>query len=276
MPELPEVEVIRRELAPLICTKKFGRPRLHDPGAVRHPAPEEFRERLQGRRVENLERKGKFLLIALDCGELIVHLRMTGRLVYRDNGYPPGPYLRAELPFTDGTALLFSDMRKFGGLWLLESSEEYHLTGLHRLGPDMFEQVSREQFLSLCLGRPRCMIKPLLLDQHFIAGLGNIYVDESLFRSGIHPCSEVSSLGLDELMGLFYAIRTVLKEGIEYGGTTSRDYRDARGEQGSFQHRLNVYGRKGEPCRCGHTIERIVVAGRGTYLCRQCQQRGEL
>jgi formamidopyrimidine-DNA glycosylase len=272
VPELPEVEVIRRGLAPLICRKEFGSPELLFSGAIRHPSPEQFSRDLAGRRVENIARTGKYLRIELDRGELVVHLRMTGRLVYRENGSSAEPYLRAILPFTDGTALFFSDMRKFGGLWLLEGEDEQQRAGLHRLGPDIFEQVGPELFLEMIRGRPRVRIKALLLDQRFAAGMGNIYVDESLFRAGIHPQREAGSLSREEVLVLYRAVRSALQEGIDCGGTSSRDYRDALGEQGAFQHRLAVYGRKGRPCpRCGTPVTRIVVAGRGTYLCARCQ-----
>lgn len=275
MPELPEVEVIRRGLEPLIRGRRFAKPELLFPGAVRYPSPEDFRRRLARRRVAGLERKGKYLLVRLERGELVAHLRMTGRLIYREQGAIADPHLRAALPFEGGGALFFSDMRKFGGLWLLDNKAERSFTGMHRLGPDILEEVDRARFLSLVRKRPRARIKPLLLDQHFLAGLGNIYVDESLFHSGIHPCREAASLTREEIIGLYRSVRAVLEEGIRYGGTSSRDYRDARGEQGVYQHRLAVYGRKGLSCRCGAEIRRIVVAGRGTYYCPQCQRQPE-
>jgi formamidopyrimidine-DNA glycosylase len=273
VPELPEVEVIRRGLAPLICHKEFGRPVLLYTGAVRHPAPEKFCQNLAGRRVENLGRAGKYLRLGLDRGELAVHLRMTGRLVYRENADFPDPHLRAVLPFTGGAALFFSDMRKFGGLWLLENREERRQAGLDRLGPDIYEEVGPERFCALIRERRRSRLKPLLLDQHFVAGLGNIYVDESLFRAGIHPGRAAGSLSREEILALYWAVRAVLQEGIDCGGTSARDYRDAFGERGAFQDRLAVYGRRGRPCpRCGAPVTRAVVAGRGTYLCARCQK----
>lgn len=275
MPELPEVEVIRRELAALIRGKEFARPRIYFPGVVRYPSPQKFGRTLPGRRVRETGRKGKYLLLHLDRGILVFHLRMTGRLVYGAAGLPAGRHLHVELPFTGGSALYFSDMRKFGGLWLLENESKYFLAGLHRLGPDMLEEVGEAQFVSLLRERPRRRIKPLLLDQSFVCGLGNIYSDESLFRAGIHPCRAAGSLSAAEAGRLYRAIRAVLEEGIGCGGTTSRDYRDARGERGSFQDRLAVYGRAGERCCCGAVIARIIVAGRGTYLCPGCQVRCE-
>ncbi|MEW5785015.1 MAG: bifunctional DNA-formamidopyrimidine glycosylase/DNA-(apurinic or apyrimidinic site) lyase [Bacillota bacterium] len=272
MPELPEVEVIRRGLEPLLAAKTFAAPRILFAGSIRHPSAAQFRRRLPGRRIDGLGRIGKYLIIGLDCGELVVHLRMTGRLVFLERGKPPARHLRAALPFSDGSMLYFSDMRKFGGLWLLESAAERDLTGLGRLGPDIYEQVDRHRFEVLMRSRCRARLKPLLLDQRFVAGLGNIYVDESLFRSRLHPCRAVSTLSREEIARLYEAIRSVLEEGIGCGGTSARDYVDARGEQGDFQNRLSVYGHKGRLCNCGTAVTRITVAGRGTYYCPQCQK----
>ncbi|NLZ33189.1 MAG: DNA-formamidopyrimidine glycosylase [Firmicutes bacterium] len=277
MPELPEVEVIRRELAPLVCGKEFAAPVIHFPGVVHYPALELFRRLLPGRFIGELGRRGKYLLFLLDRGMLLAHLRMTGRLIYRPAGAAgdlplPPRHLRLELPFADGGALYFYDSRKFGGFWLLEHPGEWEGAGLPSLGPDIWEEVDEASFLALLQARPRARIKPLLLDQGFVAGMGNIYTDESLFRSGIHPCRRVSSLTEEERRRLYRAIREVLAEGIACGGTTTRDYLDARGAAGSFQERLAVYGCKGEPCPCcGRPVERTVTAGRGTYFCPHCQ-----
>jgi formamidopyrimidine-DNA glycosylase len=272
MPELPEVEVIRRGLELRICGKTFARPKLIFTGSVRYPEPDQFSEKLTGRRVTALKRRGKYLLVELDRGILVVHLRMTGRLVYQKQGAPPDEHLRVLLPFSDGSLLYYSDMRKFGGLWLLESRTELSRTGMHRLGPDIYEQVSKEQFITLIARRPRARIKSLLLDQHFVAGLGNIYVDESLFHSKIHPCRLAGSLSSEESRTLFQSIRDVLEKAIYCGGASSRDYRDALGERGAFQEQFYVYGRKGYLCACGAVIERMIVAGRGTHYCPGCQK----
>ena len=280
MPELPEVEVIRRELAPLVCGKEFAAPVIHFPGAVNYPAPERFRRLLGGRSIRELGRKGKYLFFRLNRGTLLAHLRMTGRLIYGSTGAPAAgdsalqpKHLRLELPFTGGGALYFYDQRKFGGFWLLEHPGEWESAGLPRLGPDIWEEVDEAAFLALLQARSRARIKPLLLDQGFVAGMGNIYTDESLFRSGIHPCRRVSTLSEKERRNLYRAIREVLAEGIACGGTTTRDYLDARGSAGSFQERLAVYGCKGEPCpRCGRPVERTATAGRGTYFCPRCQK----
>lgn len=272
MPELPEVEVIRRELEPLIGGKTFAAPVLHMPSTVEYPEPEAFTAALSGRKVKNVGRKGKYLIINLDRGILVVHLRMTGNLLYAEKDPPEGErFLRLSFPFTDGSALYFSDMRRFGRVWLVTDDQELQKIVLKRVGPDIFNEVNREKFLDLLAKRERGRLKALLLDQGFTAGMGNIYTDECLFRCGLHPRRQAGTLSRLEAEELYKAIRTVLAEGIEHGGTTFRDYRNARGALGDFQSRLTVYGRKGERCHCGSTIEKTTVAGRGTYYCPSCQ-----
>lgn len=278
MPELPEVEVIKRELTPHLCGKTFAAPIIHYQQAIRYPDAQTFSRRLEGRSVQGLERKGKYLRFELNRGTLLAHLRMTGKLIYRSAGSAaknptaPARDLRVKLPLTGGGALYFYDMRKFGGFWLLEKQDYHPPKGYLLLGPDIWKEVDEDRFLSLLQARPRARIKPLLLDQCFVAGMGNIYTDESLFRSRIHPCRRVASLSEEEGRKLFQEIRSVLADGIACGGTTTRDYRNIYGGSGSFQKLLEVYSRKGEPCpRCGETVERTVVAGRGTYFCPCCQ-----
>lgn len=272
MPELPEVETIRRELEPLISGKRFAPPLLHMPSTVAYPDPEGFAAGLAGRTVKNIGRRGKYLIINLDRGILVVHLRMTGNLLYTEEALPDKErFLRLSFPFTDGSILYFSDMRRFGRVWLVAGSGELQSIVLRRIGPDIFNELDQKQFIELLEKRERGRIKALLLDQGFAAGMGNIYTDECLFRSGLHPRRQASTLSRVEAEKLYEAIRVVLAEGIEYGGTTFRDYRNARGALGDFQSRLAVYGRKGERCHCGSVIEKTAVAGRGTYYCPNCQ-----
>ncbi len=273
MPELPEVEVIRRELEPLLEAKVFARPELYMPSTIQYPDPKEFVSSLTGRTVKKIGRRGKYMLIYLDRGILTVHLRMTGNLFYAGDGRArEDRFLRLSLPFTDGSALHFSDMRRFGRLWLTENDFELQELVLKRVGPDILNDLCREEFLELLGKRERSRLKALLLDQGFIAGMGNIYTDECLFRSGIDPNRQVKDLKEGEAEKLYRSIRAVLAEGIEHGGTTFRDYRNSRGALGDFQSRLAVYGRKDEKCRCGTPIEKIRAAGRGTYFCPRCQK----
>ncbi len=273
MPELPEVEVIRRELEPLLINKIFDAPVLHIPRTIAHPTPELFAANLAGRAVKNITRRGKYLLINLDRGILAVHLRMTGNLFYAKDGMPvEDRFLRLSLPFNDGSALHFSDMRRFGRLWLVDDYYQLQSIVLKRVGPDILNDLCCEDFMQLLARKEKSRLKALLLDQGFAAGMGNIYTDECLFRCGIHPDRQVKSLSRDDMEKLFQSIREVLSDGIKYGGTTFRDYRNASGALGDFQSRLAVYGRKNEQCRCGAAIEKTKIAGRGTYYCPRCQK----
>ncbi|MBW6463259.1 MAG: DNA-formamidopyrimidine glycosylase [Firmicutes bacterium] len=273
MPELPEVETIRRELEPLITGKTFAAPILHMPSTIEHPAPEEFSGALQGRTVKKIGRKGKYLLIYLDQGILVVHLRMTGNLIYTDDSSCINErFLRVTLPFSDRSSLVYSDMRRFGRLWYVSGEAELKELVLQHVGPDIYNELDCETFQQMLKKKEKSRLKSLLLDQDFAAGMGNIYTDECLHRCGFHPLRRVSSLNRDETKALYHSIKAVLEEGIEHGGTTFRDYRSASGALGDFQSRLAVYGRKGENCiKCGALIEKTVVAGRGTYYCPCCQ-----
>lgn len=276
MPELPEVEVIRRELAPLIKGKTFARPLLEVATTIEYPEPLQFASSLEGRQVTGTGRKGKYLVIYLDRGILVVHLRMTGNLIYVQDEkvieHNENRFLRLTLPFTDGTSLRYCDMRRFGRLWLVEDERELHEIVLRNIGPDIFDDLCCDEFVKLLAKRKGAKLKPLLLDQRFAAGMGNIYTDECLYRCGLHPERRAAELNRSEAEELYHQVRQVLTDGIKYGGTTFRDYRTSSGALGDFQSRLKVYGRKGETCACGTPIEKITVGGRGTYYCPRCQE----
>ena len=273
MPELPEVEVIRRDLEPLVGGKTFTRPLIHIPTTIAYPEPALFAASLSGRRIRSICRRGKYLLVNLDHGTLAIHLRMTGNLVYRPEGQPgEDRFLRLVLPFTDGSALYYSDMRRFGRLWLVENEEELNKFVLRRVGPDIYNDLKKEDFICMLGQRSRACIKGLLLDQGFAAGMGNIYTDEALFLSGIDPRRRAGEITKAEAEKLYDSIIKVLRMGIKFGGTTFRDYRNARGARGDFQAKLKVYGRRGEHCRCGAVIEKTTVAGRTTCYCPCCQK----
>ncbi len=274
MPELPEVEVIKKELQPAVTGKVFSNPRLVFPGSVRFPSPYEFARRLPECRVEGLQRKGKYLIFDLSRGIMLIHLRMTGQLLYTDGRQASSnhPYLRVEMPFDDHSAILYCDKRKLGGIWLGRFSPDLP-PGFLNLGPDIYTQVDRERFAGLLADHSRAMIKPLLLNQRVFSGLGNIYTDESLFLSFIHPCRRTGTLSLAETDALYGAICQSIGKGIELGGASIRDFRSSGNQEGGFQNCLQVYGRKGKPCnRCGTPVVRIIVGGRGTYFCPGCQK----
>ena len=270
MPELPEVETISRDLRQELVGRSITGAVVAWEGCVDRPSADAFCEQIVGQRIEKVGRRGKFLVFTLSGGKhLLAHLRMTGSLLLKRASEPWGPHARLALQLDDGRELRFVDVRKFARLYLVEQSEEV----VGDLGPEpLREGSSLSHFRNLFRNR-RGMVKPLLLNQRFIAGLGNIYVDEALFRAKIHPRRRADSLTAKELGRLYEAIRGVLLEAIAHQGTSRSDYVRPDGSQGSQQERLLVSGRAGESCpRCGTDIERIVVGGRGTYICPRCQE----
>ena len=251
---------------------------------VTEPMPAQlFAARLAGRRIGAVGRRGKFVVFELDDGDaLIVSLRMTGKLLFQERRATADAYTRATVLFDDGSVLDFADTRKFGRMAIVDLKE---LAGepergaakmpLHRaLGIEPLSRRFTARWLAeLFRRRPRAAIKPLLLDQRAIAGVGNIYAIEALWRARLHPQRSAGSLKPAEVARLHEAIRWVLRKGIRFGGASRRDYRDARGQQGRMQREFNVYDRAGEPCpRCGRSIVRTVVGGRGTFHCPRCQR----
>ena len=271
VPELPEVETIRRDLLSRVVGRTFRRVRI-SPGAeriVRWPSPAEFARALAGQRIEHISRRGKYLLFHLSDGRyLIVHLRMTGALLHRPKDAPEEPYLRISLSLDDSNELRYTDLRKLGNMWLVEEAEPI----VGKLGPDALEGVTPQTLRSLIDGRS-ASIKAVLMDQAALAGLGNIYSEEALFLAGIHPRRPAESLAADELSRLHKAIGDALLEAMGHRGSSFRDYVDAEGREGQHQWHVKVYRRTGEPCyNCGTPIERIKVGGRSTHFCPLCQR----
>lgn len=276
MPELPEVETVRRDLEQQLPGRTIvDVTRLDWPRMVERPAPAVFVALLPGNRVEAVERRAKWLLLRLSSGlTLAIHLRMSGTLFVRPQGDEPDSYTRLVLLLDNGEQLCFRDVRKFGRIALLGVEELALLDERH--GPEpLHESFSAAAFAQRLRGR-RVRLKPALLDQRVVAGLGNIYVDEALWLARLHPLRSADSLSDAEFTALHSAIQSVLTAAISRGGSTLRDYRNGFGEAGQNQHYFAVYGRKGQPCpRCGTPIDRLVVAGRGTHVCPQCQLRGD-
>jgi formamidopyrimidine-DNA glycosylase len=271
MPELPEVETIRRDLLPLLRGRAFTHAWV-SPDALRlvQALPlADFTRLLPGKRIEDISRRGKFLVFHLSGGlYLVVHLRMTGALLHRASGAPPDRYVRAVLSLDDGSELRFSDLRKFGALWLVPDPSMV----LGRLGPEPLEGGLTPSLLRELTARRRAPIKSVLLDQRALAGLGNIYADEALFDAGLHPQRPASSLSDPEVERLHEAIRRVLTAALEDRGASFRDYVDASGQEGRHQFRVKVFRRTGQPCYvCGHEIARVKVAGRSSHFCPKCQ-----
>lgn len=274
MPELPEVETIRRQLAPKIAGRKIVAVNIGLSRLIKYPHADEFRRLLEGQIINRLERRGKYLLFHINDGRLlVVHLRMTGRLYYQPTDAPRDKFTHVVFSLDNGFELRYADIRTLGTLDLVTEEELPQIKGLYSMGPEpLTEGFNLTYFTKLAMHR-KGKIKALLLDQCAIGGLGNIYVDESLALAGIHPERQANSLNSDELRRLFEAINIVIKEGIEHGGTSFRDYVDGEGKAGTHQLHLRVYGRGKEPCRiCGTAIQRQEVAGRGTYLCPHCQK----
>lgn len=271
VPELPEVETIRRDLLSRVVGRTFSRVRVL-PGAervVRWPSAAEFARALAGRRIEDISRRGKYLLFHLSDGRyLIVHLRMTGAVLHRSKHAPDDPYLRICFSLDDSSQLRYTDLRKLGSMWLVEEPEAI----VGKLGPDALEGLSWQTLRSLTEGRS-ATIKAVLMDQKALAGLGNVYSEEALFLAGIHPRRSAKSLAADDLRRLHKAIGEVLLEAMGHRGTSFRDYVDAEGREGQHQWHTKVYRRTGEPCyNCGRPIERIKVSGRSTHFCPRCQR----
>jgi len=281
MPELPEVETLASDLNRLLA----GTPsRFSGTGAlvssvevgwarsVAMPSAEALAEGLCGRRILDVSRRGKFLQLSLSGPTyLLVHLRMSGHLAVLPQCAPPDPYERVALCLADGRRLVFSDPRKFGRLYWLDNPDLV----LGKLGPDpLADDLTLEAFAGLLHGR-RGALKPLLLNQAILAGLGNIYTDEALHRAHLHPLRKATTLTGPEIARLYSAVRDVLRQAIANRGTTLQDerFRDAEGRPGRNRDNLQVYRRKGEPCLCcGTPVERTVVGGRGTHYCPSCQK----
>ncbi|MFY9780957.1 MAG: bifunctional DNA-formamidopyrimidine glycosylase/DNA-(apurinic or apyrimidinic site) lyase [Candidatus Baltobacteraceae bacterium] len=271
MPELPEVETIARGLANAVTGKTIGAAHVFLPKVV-VPEPVRFVPALCGERVEGVGRRGKFVVLGLGSGrQLVVHLRMTGRLIVQAAGSgEPEPYTNVLLTFRDGTRLCFADVRQFGRMRLVGPEEPWAADiGLEPLS----EEFSFERFSSLLDGRTT-PIKVFLLDQRRIAGIGNIYACEALWEARIRPTTAAGALSRQARRRLHQAIGSVLGHAVEMRGTSVDDYVDAEGLRGGFQNELKVYGRDGSGCaRCAKPIVRTVLAGRGTWWCRACQRR---
>jgi len=273
VPELPEVETIRRQLAPLVEGRVIERLEISDPRWCLPLLPDAVVDAVAGRRVERLGRRGKYLVWELeDEAFLLMHLRMTGTLLY--DPPPQTPYERVRWTLDDGHELRFCDPRRFGTgeLALGEAARAAFFDA--RLGVEPLDgELTGEALRRLARGR-RAPVKAFLLDQRRIAGVGNIYADESLFRARIHPLRPAGSLTRVQCDALAQAVREALHAGLAAGGASIDDFRHADGVKGAFQDEFLVHLRRGEPCpRCGTPVVKFVAAGRGTYACERCQPR---
>ncbi|NPV59140.1 MAG: bifunctional DNA-formamidopyrimidine glycosylase/DNA-(apurinic or apyrimidinic site) lyase [Actinobacteria bacterium] len=273
MPELPEVEVIRRQLERELAGARIAGCEVMLPRLVSHPSLSGYRRGVKGRRILEVGRRGKYLLLELDGDrELVIHLGMTGSLLLASPREERPRHTHIVFHLEDGRDLLYVDPRTFGETALLWGGDRRPLRGLHNLGPEpLSDEFTRERLRAALSGR--CRVKSALMDQSRVAGVGNIYADEALHRAGISPLRRAGDLGPEEAARLHRALREVLKEAIERGGSSVSDYVDLRGDRGDFQDAHRVYRRAGLPCpRCGAAILREVICGRGSYFCPSCQK----
>jgi formamidopyrimidine-DNA glycosylase len=271
MPELPEVETSRRGITPHILGKTFQDVIIRQP-SLRWPVPSALLvSALPGLHLDNIERRGKYLLLVTTQGTLLIHLGMSGNVRITTPDEPVLKHDHVDFVFTDQTVLRFNDQRRFGAvLWTDNPIEQHPL--LSELGPEpLSEQFSAEYMLSRCQNR-RIPIKSLIMDSHVVVGVGNIYASESLFMAGIHPSRSAADINLSQCQRLADAIKTVLQWAIDQGGTTLRDFVNAQGKPGYFQQSLSVYDRAGEDClRCEEPIQQLKIAQRASYFCSHCQ-----
>ncbi|MBZ8117521.1 bifunctional DNA-formamidopyrimidine glycosylase/DNA-(apurinic or apyrimidinic site) lyase [Roseovarius sp. LXJ103] len=283
MPELPEVETVRRGLAPVMEGAVIARADVNRPD-LRWPFPPDMAARLTGQRVLGLRRRAKYILVDLASDEtLLIHLGMSGRMLI--SGDPLGQFVHTHpapekhdhvvLHMENGARITFNDPRRFGAMDLFATSAGEAHALLAKLGPEPLGNSFDEAYFAQALSGRNTPVKSALLDQGIVAGLGNIYVCEALFRAGISPLRKAKNLSAKRAAALVPIIRDVLGDAIEAGGSSLRDFRQADGELGYFQHSFDVYGREGEPCRregCGGSVARIVQSGRSSFYCAQCQR----
>ncbi len=273
MPELPEVETVRRQIVPVLVGARIAQVAISDPRLVRPFAPDLVAAEITGERVTTVDRRGKYLIVRFESGRaLLIHLRMTGSFRVLPSGElaDDDPHRRAVLKLDNGSDVAYRDVRRFGTWELFEPGEiDAHLAG--KLGPEPLGPFSARA-LAQRLNARRTSVKAALLDQRTVAGLGNIYVDEALWHSQLHPLRPARDLDKSDVERLHRAVRKVLRLGIERQGASLRNYSTPSGEAGGMQHEFHAYGRGGDPCdRCGTLIAKTRVAGRGTWYCPRCQ-----
>ncbi|HHM02155.1 MAG TPA: DNA-formamidopyrimidine glycosylase [Caldithrix abyssi] len=264
MPELPEVETVARELRAALPGRAIKSAEVYWNKTFEARSS----RKVDGQSVKGVGRKGKYLIVELDAGAMVIHLRMTGQLLIQEKAQEaPHPHDRMSFLLDNGSRLVFRDARKFGRVYLVDEAR----TIVGKIGTDAMDKALTAGDFAAMLKKSAMNIKAFLLSQKYISGLGNIYVDEALFLSGIHPKTMARNIGRPQ--NLFDNIRLVLQRSIDNMGSTISDYRNTKGNEGKNQLYFNVYSRRGQSCkRCGQTIEKITVAGRGTHFCPRCQQ----
>ncbi len=274
MPELPEVETVRRSLLEVLPHKKIATVEAVTPQILALGDVVSF-AMLSGCEITDIDRRGKYLMLNFADGQVcVIHLRMTGKLLYHRSVSELQKHDHARFVFVDGSELVYNDIRRFGRFWLCQDGDVSGVSGLATLGAEPLDaDFSVKYWQRQIAGRKKARIKSVLLDQQVVAGLGNIYADEVLFRAKVHPERTAGSLTAEENARLVVAMRDILQEAIKNRGTTFRDYVDGNNQRGSYQEHLQVFQKAGEACpRCGAIIERIKVGGRGSCFCPECQK----
>jgi len=274
MPELPEIETIRQDMIKKVKGKKIVNVDLRNPKNIKIPSSVEFKREIEGKVIQDIKRKGKYLILILDSRDLLIfHLKLTGRLLFFPPEKKEPDYTRIVFIFSDNTRLFFADIRGFADVYLLPPEKIDTIPAIKNMGPEpLSSEFTLEKFKKILKGK-KGKIKPLLMDQTVIAGVGNIYSQESLYRAGIHPERSVSRLKDEEIEAIYRSLVEVLKEAIRYRGSSVDAYLDLNGKEGDYVPRLKVYGREGENClRCGSPIKKKKIGGRGTYFCERCQK----
>lgn len=275
MPELPEVETIKNTLKRFVIGKTIENVSIHWPKIIKVPDDTAaFKLQLHGQTIRNIDRKGKFLLFQLDDYTLVSHLRMEGKYSVHNHVEPVKKHTHIVFGFTDGEELRYNDVRKFGTMHLLEKGEEWKQKPLNQLGPDPFDEDFTLDYFLHHLRKTDRVIKLVLLDQTIVAGLGNIYVDETLFKAGVHPLTKACKLTRKDALTIMNQAQETLRKAILRGGTTIRSYVNGAGDMGLFQQELFVYGQENKPCKkCGNPIVKMRIGGRGTHICIKCQKK---
>jgi formamidopyrimidine-DNA glycosylase len=272
MPELPEVETVCRTLDSLIRGEKIVGVDIRE-SRLRYPVSADFSSRLRDRSIRAVERRGKYILTRLDGDTVwISHLGMSGRMIVCDRRRVREKHDHLIVLLADGREIRYHDPRRFGFFMVARGADLSSVSYLARLGPDPFDRTFGGSYLRAVALRSRRRIRDLLLDQEIVAGLGNIYVNEILFRAGIRPTRRAWRIASREIAGISAATRAVLRAAIRWRGTSIADYRDGEDRVGEFQHRLKVYDKSGRPCpSCGRPIKRVVLSGRSAFYCPSCQ-----
>ncbi len=275
MPELPEVETVVRGLREVICGKTIEDVDVYEEMVIGHPQEiSMFKNNLQNKEITGMGRRGKYIILELEKNFLlIIHLRMTGKLLIKQKEEDKDKHTRVVLKLEEGIDIHFNNVRKFGRMYLVKKNSTHKAGGFDNLGPEPLGSDFSPEVLQEIISNKTASIKSVLLDQKNLAGLGNIYTDEALFRAGIKPNKSANKLVGKEINDLYESIITVLKAGIEYKGTSFSDYVNALGESGDFQEKLMVYGKEGDKCpRCECEIAKKKISGRSSHYCPECQE----